>query len=478
MKEEFNEAKKPWHKKPPFGGLYRTRGSRFIYISMNYYKQRLRFPTDREDTEENWEVLGKLMEKVGEKIQKRTFRFAQTFYWLDEATKSHFSALEGNDYHPEPEHVMFGEYAAEWMRRKIPAFASVTKQRDFQEALESRILPFFGGMPFSRITAGEIDKFLDNLKRSDRTKLQTGGNNAGKPLSGKRIKNIYGPLPKVWMSACNDYNWSLRNPFLGVPEKLKELNDRRLQERERQTVLLGGDEEEADGTREVFLLEEWLRLTAEVDPHYHVVLGLLLLGLIGSELEALMRQNVKTGLLQIRCAVVRDKKGAQHLKFKPKNWYRKRDLPLTNNLSGLLDQAMAASVSEKVITFANGIELPANRFVLTMKDGSPFNYDSFAKTVWKKAMKNAGLTPRVPYASRHSLVQWALLLGVTKTRLVDLMGHSTKKTIDEVYGSYRQGLVEERERILDYLGEDFLALEELKTFFPERYRIRMSVDAP
>ncbi|MCP6658037.1 hypothetical protein NL521_29310, partial [Klebsiella pneumoniae] len=53
-----------------------------------------------------------------------------------------------------------------------------------------------------------------------------------------------------------------------------------------------------------------------------------------------------------------------------------------------------------------------------------------------------------------------------------------KKMIDEVYGSYRQGLVEERERILDYLGEDFLALEEMKLAFPERYRRRMATTEP
>jgi integrase len=35
--------------------------------------------------------------------------------------------------------------------------------------------------------------------------------------------------------------------------------------------------------------------------------------------------------------------------------------------------------------------------------------------------------------------------------------------------------VDERERILDYLGDDFLALEELRTFFPDRYKKAMTV---
>ncbi len=57
------------------------------------------------------------------------------------------------------------------------------------------------------------------------------------------------------------------------------------------------------------------------------------------------------------------------------------------------------------------------------------------------------------------------------------MGHCNKDMVDRTYGKYRQGLVDERELILDYLGEDFLALEEMRTYFPDRYQERMAVDA-
>lgn len=40
--------------------------------------------------------------------------------------------------------------------------------------------------------------------------------------------------------------------------------------------------------------------------------------------------------------------------------------------------------------------------------------------------------------------------------------------------AYRHGLMNEKEKILNFLGEDFLALEELKMAFPERYRQRMA----
>lgn len=350
------------------------------------------------------------------------------------------------------------------MARKIPTFASVSKQRDYTEALRSRILPYFEKMTFASITASVIESFIDNLKRN---------NGSRKALSTKRVKNLINPMTKIWDAACNDHNWTLRNPYSGVSSKYKEIQDRGLQERERQAAMMN-EEEDVISTRDVFLLSEWQQFLGYVDPHYHPVMALLLMGLIGSELEGLQKRHIKDDTLQVRCAVVRDKDGQVHLKFKPKNWYRKREIPLTARLRQLLEQATAASNSSQIIRFASDIELPAHTFLLTMKDGRPFNYDSFRKTVWDKAIKLADLDGRVPYASRHTLVQWALLIGVNKNRLVDLMGHSTKKMIDEVYGSYRKGLIEERQLILDYLGEDFLALEELRSAFPDRYRQRMA----
>jgi len=466
-------------KKPEFGSIYTTTGSKYLYVSFYYFSERLRFPTDRIDTPENREELRQLMNDVGKKIKLRVFNFAETFFWLDEATKTHFAQLEERELKPAPEHVLFGEYALTWMARKIPNFASVTKQRDYQEVLNSRILPYFKAMPFASITATVVETFIDNLKRSLRTKTpgKVKGARNGKPLSVKRIKSIIVPLSKIWNAACNDHNWNLRDPFTGLTEKYKEITDRSLQEQER-LVVLRGDEDEETSRREIVLCAEWQRLLLFVDSHYHLVMNLLLMGLIGSELEGLQKQHVTDKAVQIRCAVVRDKEGKVHLKFKPKNWYRKREIPMTQHLRQLFDVAMAASHSVEIVEFANGITVPANQFVLTMKDGSPFNYTSFVKTVWNRAMKRAGFAKRVPYASRHTFVQWALLIGVTKTRLVDLMGHSNKNMIDRVYGKYRQGLVDEREAILDYLGEDFLALEELKTAFPERYRKKMANEAP
>lgn len=462
--------------KPKFGGIYRTTGSQYLYITFNYFKQRLRFPSDRVDNLGNREELTSFMNNVGEKIRNRTLKFAEVFYWLDDATKAHFSVLEGRDFNPEPEHVLFGDFTKEWMETVIPAFSSLTNRRDYRDTINSRLLPHFGNMTFAMITAKSVHSFIDNLSRCNRTSGKTAKEMSAKPLSVKRVKSIITPLSKIWVSACNQYNWNLKDPFFGIADKYAMLSDRAIEQREKKATLrfINGEEDEIS-TREVFLLDEWKMILGFVDPHFHVVMDLLMMGMIGSELEALMKQYIRGGTIQVRCAVTRDREGVVNLKFKPKNWYRSRDIPITRRLRKLLDRAAAESTSADIITFSNDISIPASEFVLTMKDGSPFNYDSFRKTVWNKALIRTNLPPKIPYASRHTFVQWSLLIGVAKTRLVDLMGHSTKKMIDEVYGKYRQGLVDERELILDYLGEDFLALEELRTYFPDRYRERMAV---
>jgi integrase len=451
--------------KAKFGGIYRTNGSRFLYISFNYFRQRLRFATDREDTTENRAELVTFMNNVGEKIRNRTLQFDKVFYWLDDATKAHFVALEDRDYKPEPEHVLFSEYAEQWAKEVIPTFSSLTKRRDYEDVINSRLLAHFGQMTFAMITSAKIKEFIDNL-------APIRGQN--KTLSVKRVKHIITPLSKIWQAASNHYNWDLRYPFAGIADVYAAKQDVGIQQKEKESLLrFINNEEDVINTREVFLLEEWQRLLACVDPHYHLVMELLMMGMIGSELEGLMRQHIKIDHILVQCAVTRTK-GLTYLKFKPKSWFRKRHMPLTAKLRNLLNIAVARPGSSEVISFDNDITIPASEFILTMKDGSSFNYKSFVKTVWNKAVKAAGLASKVPYSSRHSFVQWSLLIGVAKVRLVDLMGHSTKKMIDDVYGKYRQGLVEEREKILDYLGEDFLALEELKIFFPERYYKQMT----
>jgi len=49
-----------------------------------------------------------------------------------------------------------------------------------------------------------------------------------------------------------------------------------------------------------------------------------------------------------------------------------------------------------------------------------------------------------------------LTIGINPLKLERLMGHGSKSMIYDVYGKYVEGLERDRDRILDYFGEDFL----------------------
>jgi integrase len=98
-----------------------------------------------------------------------------------------------------------------------------------------------------------------------------------------------------------------------------------------------------------------------------------------------------------------------------------------------------------------------------MKSGRTFDIDSFRKNPWTSAFKKTGVAYKVPYAMRHSFAAWALTLRMDPNKLVNLMGHSSKKMIYDVYGNYVEGLEEDAGKILGYFGKDFLGLKENTT---------------
>lgn len=466
--------KRSWHKKPTFGSLYTVKGSPHIYISMYYFRRRLRFPTDKIDTEENWEELRDFMGDVGKKIKRKTFTFADSFYWLDPETKKLFTELEGKEFTPESVIPLFGEYATGWEERKLKTFTP-QKRTNYKCALK-RFRPYFNDYPVDKITTKSLEDFIDTLQKRDLT-----------PLTFKRVKNIMGPMHTIWLSAYNEYNWNLRDPFLTLQEKYKEIQGKL----ERLKALRHFNKIQEENPRATFLFAEWQKLISNVAPQYHIVMELLIRGMIGSELEGLLKEDIKDDYIYVCHKVyhehvkqlsvengitIEKKEKILHFEFKLKNWYRERQIPMSGRLKELVVGAMARSKNKDFIQFKD-ISIEADKFLLTMEDGSPFWYKDFVRLVWYIAMSEAGIPRRVPYACRHTFVQWALVIGITKTRLVDIMGHADKSMIDRVYGNYRDGLVDEREQILDYFGESFLSLEELKVAFPHRYAARLAAEA-
>lgn len=408
--------------KPNFGSIVRMKRSTFLYIDIYYQERRIRMSSGFTDTVENREKLTQFLNRVGEKIKLRTFRFAETFPDADNELKKYFSEKEQGEYHPEPEHVTFGAYTKQWMETVLPKF-SKGKQDDYRKDINYWLLPHFKNLPFARITGVKLREFVDKMCWQD-------GKNKGKTLSAHRKRNVLIPLKAIFEDACDEYQWDLRDPFRAAKKQIRETGVQDVKQE-----------------REIFLFSEWQQFLDNMDSYYHPITEILLMtGMIASEIRGFRKTDIATQILQVRNSIV---KGEE--KEKLKTQYRKRDIPMTTAIRKRLMTAASVSPGE---------------YVFTMKDGSPFNFGSYRKIVWNPALKAAGLTNKVPYSCRHSLVQWALVVGMTPVRLVEVMGHRDKKMIFGVYGRYRQGLVEERLAILEYLGEDFLNPEKAAALVP------------
>jgi integrase len=171
-------------------------------------------------------------------------------------------------------------------------------------------------------------------------------------------------------------------------------------------------------------------------PHYRAFSEFFLLtGLISSELAGIKKDAISNNELSIRYKVTRIEEGNRL-----KTEYRTREIPITRKMGEILDTMASKSSGD---------------FVFTLKNGKPFNDVDFRK-VWMAASTKAGVEYRKPYTTRHTFVAWARVLGINKGRLVGLMGHGSKKMVDEVYGRYVKRLEQDHDNILGFFGQDFL----------------------
>jgi integrase len=263
-------------------------------------------------------------------------------------------------------------------------------------------------MTFFQISGVEIQKYLASLK------WRTGARK-GQPLSKIRMKNILIPLRAIWNDACDQYRWTLHNPFSNLRKHFPKTTVKR---------------------REGFRFDDWVAFLKHVNPWYQPVVELMILtGMINSEMAGLRRSDIQPDYIMVQHTIVRGKE-----RDTPKTKYRIRKIPITQAIRSRLDVLMERSAGERLVT---------------TKSGTIFRPSTFLKDIWTKAAKASGITDKVPYSMRHSFAAWSLTLRIDPNRLVRLMGHGTKKMIYEVYGDYIEGLEEDFWLILEYYGRDF-----------------------
>lgn len=392
-------------------GVSRKPGSNKLYVDFRYHGVRIVKSTGLDDTPENEKKAQLWVERQKEKIAKGTFVFAEAFPGASAKEKAFHAQLEGRDYRPQPQDVLFAHYVANWKKRFLSNCKSETKKRDHEQILDYWLVPYFGDQTFFQITGVALKEFIQTLEFKD-------GKKQGQPLSGSRIRNIIIPLRAIWEDACEEHRWQLSDPFAYLKKYLPARSKKH---------------------PAVFRFEEWVQVMDKIDPFYRPIAETMIMtGMIGSEIAGVRKNDIHQDRIVIQNSIVR-----KHEKSDLKNEYRKRSLPITEALRKRLDAVLSSSNGD---------------YVFTMKNGRSFDIDSFRKNPWTSAFKKAGIAYKVPYTMRHSFAAWSLTIGVDINRLEKLMGHASKQMIYEVYGKYVEGLETDAGRILDYFGKDFKRL--------------------
>ena len=394
------------------GRVTRKRGSKKLYVDFFYNGARIEKSTGLDDTPKNWQVARQWIEKQTEKIANGNFRFAEAFPGASEKEKAFHAAREGWEFKSEPLDVKFGDYVASWLERIWAKYPSEVKRHDYKQVIDDWLLLHFGDKSFQWITGVRLQEFVSGLKWRK-------GKNAGKQLSPSRIRNILIPLRTIWMDACEEHGWDMKDPFKFVSRHIPKVRKKQ---------------------REVFRFDEWRKVIDAMDPFFKFHAEFMIMtGIIASEMAGLRKNDISAGYITIQNSIVRG-----HEKETLKTEYRFRCIPITAEIRKRLDVVMTRT---------------AGKYVFTMKSGIPFSESSFRNNVWIPAFKKAGVEYKVPYTTRHTFTAWCSIIGKSKDKVVRLMGHGSKEMVDRVYGHYREGLEEDAISILEYFGPDFVEEE-------------------
>lgn len=244
------------------------------------------------------------------------------------------------------------------------------------------------------------------------------GKDKGKPLSRQRMQNIMIPLRRIWEDAADQHRWNLRNPFETISKHLPSKTRRR--------------------NGKVFRFDEWKAFIACAPAFYQPHLEFLIMtGLSASELAGLQKSDVSEKSITLNRSIVLGEE-----KERLKNDYRFRRIPATEAIKRVINQIQTLC--------------PNSVYLFPMLDGSPFDGNSFRKIVWNKALEASQAAYKTPYSTRHTFCAWALTVGMNPMKLVNLMGHSSKQMVYQVYGEYVEDLEDDVDDIIAYFGKDFL----------------------
>lgn len=430
--------------------LIPKKGSTRVYIDLFYLGEYYVKSTGYDDTPENRELLRPALELINDELASGTFIFSNAFPNAPEADKRRFSQKEGRDYTVPAEVMTFGEGYKLWLEERFNTIPTKSLQNDYLKSINPHILPFFKNKRFSQITSNELREFYSTrykIKvqggRKNRVNVQVPDNGL---LSAKRMKNINSHLFDIWEFIDKKMKWKLPSPFDDITEYINKITAKRHIELSTSTLdkdelrqLMKKHEQEMsqNGTRDVVLFRDYLKVLSNLEDFYRPGIELITLtGMIASEMAAIRTDVINDDKLPLRWSL-HDGELKDHLKTAP----RSRVMPMTRAIRRCLQQAIAQKQDDSIFTFRR-------------KSGIELN-DRCLREALDRACDAAGVKRFTPYALRHSFVAYCEIMGIPKARIIGLMGHADKSMIDKIYGKYVDELEKDAEDIKEYFGEDF-----------------------
>jgi len=395
-------------------------GSPYLYFDFHRNGWRTEMSSGDTDTKDNLEDAVRVLRITLDQIESRVFCFAEAFPGASKKLKAMHALLDGHSSQRHPKDVTFGDYVgrssedkASWRVRILEGYPSASKITDYKQAIDDRLLPYFGSMNFLKINGVELEAFFNSLKWRKTKKI-------GQRLSASRVGNIRTVLDAILFNARTENRWDIDDPFEYIRKSKTKILPVRIYR-----------------PSEVFRFADWKSLLAAMDPFYSIIAEFFVMtGMIGSEMAGLRKKDIVGDYIHVR-----NKRVLTREDETLKNVFRVRRIPITVSMRHILDTLLARSSSD---------------YVVMMHDGKRYSHSQFKDFAWEPAFRKERFVYTRPYTTRHTFAAWAMTLNMDLNKLERLMGHNTKEMLYEVYGKYVEGLEEDFENILQYLGEDFL----------------------
>jgi integrase len=339
-----------------------------IQISFTYQKNRCREIIPREPNAKNLKDAFEIKQMILTEIKLGTFDYAKRFPNSVNAKKHSTSARSL---------ITIEEALNNWLRVHQRHLAMSTI-RDYNSAINFHLIPIFGHIYLSDLTAPMVKNWIASLK-----------------ISTKRINNIMTPLRMIFEEAFED-EVIPKNPLKRIrnlPVKTREPEPFRIIEIYKILKQLSGQDHTLIKTA------FWTGMrTSE------------LIGLRWSDIDFTKRK------IYIRNVIVRNTEKEP----KTKSGIRSIDLNC---------HSLSALIAQKKESYK------LNGYVFTdPKDARrPLDDQKIRKKIWKPALEKAGIKYREPYQTRHTFASRMLMQKKTPFWVSRQMGHASPV---QTYKSY------------------------------------------